>query len=92
MESREARDVIMRMYKGDPTDIQKEALDLVYKILDIGLSPEQIIELKERDTEYFCKTSIFDYESGVCKCGNDIEKDSGFNFCPYCGNRIKLED
>ena len=57
-----------------------------------GLTPEQIRELKERDTEHFCKTSIFDHESVVCKCGNDIEKDSGFDFCPYCGNRIKLED
>lgn len=59
---------------------------------DTGLDPEQIQELKERDTEYFCKTSIFDHESVVCKCGNDLEKDSGFKFCPYCGNRIKLED
>lgn len=59
---------------------------------DTGLTPEQIRELKERDTEYFCKTSMFDHESVVCKCGNDIEKDSGFKFCPYCGNRIKLED
>lgn len=49
-------------------------------------------ELKKRDTEYFCKTSMFDHESVVCKCGNDIEKDSGFKFCPYCGNRIKLEE
>lgn len=62
------------------------------KYEDTGLTPPEIMELKERDTEYFCKTSIFDHESVVCKCGNDIEKDSGFNFCPYCGNRIKLED
>ena len=59
---------------------------------DTGLTTEQIRELKERDTEYFCKTSIFDHESVVCKCGNDLEKDSGFKFCPYCGHRIKLED
>lgn len=59
---------------------------------DTGLTPEQILELKDRDTEYFCKTSMFDHESVVCKCGNDIEKDSGFKFCPYCGHRIKLED
>ena len=58
---------------------------------DTGLTTEQIQELKERDTEYFCKTSMFDHESVVCKCGNDIEKDSGFKFCPYCGHRIKLE-
>lgn len=59
---------------------------------DTGLTPEQIMELKARDTGYFAKTSIFDHESVVCKCGNDIEKDSGFEFCPYCGQRIKWED
>lgn len=59
---------------------------------DTGLTPEQIRELAERDTGYFAKTSIFDHESVVCKCGNDIEKDSGFKFCPYCGRRIKWED
>ena len=36
--------------------------------------------------------AFFDHESVVCKCGNDIEKDSGFKFCPYCGQRIKWED
>lgn len=59
---------------------------------DTGLTPEEIMKLKERDTGYFAKTSIFDHESVVCKCGNDIEKDSGFEFCPYCGQRIKWED
>ena len=69
-----------------------QASDRLGAYENTGLTPEQIRELKERDTEYFCKTSIFDHESVVCKCGNDIEKDSGFKFCPYCGNRIKLED
>ena len=59
---------------------------------DTGLTPPEIMELVGRDAEYFCKTSMFDHESVVCKCGNDIEKDSGFKFCPYCGHRIKLED
>ena len=69
-----------------------QAADRLGAYENTGLTPPEIMELKERDTEYFCKTSIFDHESVVCKCGNDIEKDSGFNFCPYCGNRIKLED
>lgn len=67
-------------------------LERLHAYEDTGLTPPEIMELKERDTEYFCKTSMFDHESVVCKCGNDIEKDSGFKFCPYCGNRIKLED
>lgn len=74
---------------------REETLKVMHEITELlytGLTPEQIMELKERDTEYFCKTSMFDHESVVCKCGNDIEKDSGFKFCPYCGNRIKLEE
>ena len=74
------------------TCILQECLTRLGEYEDTGLTPEQIMELKERDTEYFCKTSIFDHESVVCKCGNDIEKDSGLKFCPYCGNRIKLEE
>ena len=70
----------------------QEAFARLRQYEQTGLTPPEIMELKERDTEHFCKTSIFDHESVVCKCGNDIEKDSGFDFCPYCGNRIKLED
>ena len=66
-------------------------MNLLREYEDTGLTPEEIRELTDRDTEYFCKTSMFDHESVVCKCGNDIEKDSGFKFCPYCGHRIKLE-
>lgn len=82
----------------DTTDGEMEYKDVrnVMKHLceyeNTELTSLEIIELKERDTEYFCKTSIFDHESVVCKCGNDIEKDSGFNFCPYCGQRIKWEE
>ena len=67
-------------------------LERLHAYEDTGLTPDQTRELAERDTGYFAKTSIFDHESVVCKCGNDIEKDSGFKFCPYCGWRIKWED
>ena len=79
----------------DPRKVKEHAMTIYWalkKYEDTDLTPKQIRELKERDSEYFCKTSIFDHDSAVCKCGNDIEKDSGFNFCPYCGIRIKLED
>lgn len=89
MELREARDIIMRMNKGDPTDIQKEALDVVYKILDTGLTPEQIRKLQERDTAKMCKQSIFDHDSITCVCGSDMDKDVEFMFCPWCGQRLK---
>lgn len=92
MESREARDVIVRMYKGNPTDIQKEALDFVYKILDTNLTPEQIMELKHRDTEEEISETqsygVYFYECPIC---NEPvhEKD---NFCCKCGQRLKRKE
>lgn len=98
MESREARDVIMRMYKGDPTDIQKEALDLVYKILDIDLTPEQIRELKERDTGMLLedirgKKDKDHIRFGTCpNCRKLVSDVEGENFCKNCGQRLKWEE
>ena len=79
----------------DAREVRKEAMTIYWtlkKYEDTGLTPPEIMELKERDTGYFAKTSIFDHESVVCKCGNDIEKDSGFKFCPYCGQRLRWEE
>ena len=56
---------------------------------DIGLAPEQIRELKERDTAKMCKQSIFDHDSITCVCGSDMDKDVEFMFCPWCGQRLK---
>lgn len=59
---------------------------------DTGLTPEQIRELKERDTameineihvdEYYCPA-----------CGAENNCDQGVvedNFCPRCGKRLKI--
>ena len=56
---------------------------------DTGLTPEQIRELKERDTAKMCKQSIFDHDSITCVCGSDMDKDVEFMFCPWCGQRLK---
>lgn len=56
---------------------------------DTGLTPEQIRELKERDTAKMCKQSIFDHDSITCACGSDMDKDVEFMFCPWCGQRLK---
>lgn len=56
---------------------------------DTGLTPEQIAELKERDTAKMCKQSIFDHDSITCACGSDMDKDVEFMFCPWCGQRLK---
>ena len=44
---------------------------------DTGLTPDQIMELKERDT---------------AKAPIDIEDDYGFFVCPSCGNSIYASD
>lgn len=49
----------------------------------------QLMELKERDTEKMCKQSIFDHDSITCVCGSDMDKDVEFMFCPWCGQRLK---
>ena len=60
---------------------------------DTGLTPEQIQELKERDTAKMCKQSIFDHDSITCVCGSDMDKEVEFMFCPWCGQRLrKWED
>lgn len=56
---------------------------------DTGLTPPEIMELKERDTEKMCKQSIFDHDSITCVCGSDMDKDVEFMFCPWCGQRLK---
>ena len=61
---------------------------------DTGLTPEQIMELKERDTameineihvdEYYCPA-----------CGAENNCDQGVvedNFCPRCGQRLKRRE
>lgn len=56
---------------------------------DTGLDPEQIQELKDRDTAKMCKQSIFDHDSITCVCGSDMDKEVEFMFCPWCGQRLK---
>ena len=70
----------------------KEFLEELQKYRDTGLTPEQIQELKERDTameineihvdEYYCPA-----------CGAENNCDQGVvedNFCPRCGKRLKI--
>lgn len=64
---------------------------------DIGLDPEQIVELKERDT---AKEPTKDSDSGVrytddyiCpNCGKHFTGTGIAGFCYHCGQRLKWED
>ena len=66
-------------------------LERLHAYEDTGLTPEQITELKERDTameiteihvdEYYCPA-----------CGEENNCDQGVvedNFCPRCGQKLK---
>lgn len=87
MRPREARDIIMRMYKGDPTDAQKAASDVTYRILDLDLDPEQIRELKERDAAKAPEPAPLGMDGMVCpSCGKKaLPRD---RFCGECGQRF----
>lgn len=69
-------------------DIRKR-LEELKPYEDTGLDPDQIMELKERDTAKMCKQSIFDHDSITCVCGSDMDKEVEFMFCPWCGQRLK---
>ena len=72
---------------------KQELVDRLAGYEDTELTPEQIRELKERDTAKMCKQSIFDHDSITCVCGSDMDKEVEFMFCPWCGQRLrKWED
>lgn len=76
----------------DTKAVKENAMTIYWalkKYEDTGLTPEQIRELKERDTAKMCKQSIFDHDSITCVCGSDMDKDVEFMFCPWCGQRLK---
>lgn len=82
--------------RGEGMSDKCDMCELPYKICkkladyeDTGLTPDQIRELKERDTAKMCKQSIFDHDSITCACGSDMDKDDEFMFCPWCGQRLK---
>ena len=71
-----------------------KAMHEISELLNTGLTPEQIMELKERDEameineihvdEYYCPA-----------CGTENNCDQGVvedNFCPRCGRRLKRRE
>lgn len=75
--------------QNDVMDNYIMACDRLADYEDTGLTPGQIMKLKERDMAKMCKQSIFDYDSITCICGADMDKDVEFMFCPWCGQRLK---
>ena len=64
----------------DPRKVKEYAMTIYWalkKYEDTGLTPEQIVSLKERD---------------MAKPPIEIEEDYGFFVCPSCGNSIYVSD
>lgn len=74
---------------------QEKANIRLKKYEDTDLTPEEIMELKERDTA----KKIVDYEDDVPECPHCgslhvyyYEEDMKYDYCPECGQRLKWED
>lgn len=80
----------------------KEFLEELQEYEDTGLTPEQILELKERDTAKapkICKNKHSDaYTCPNCALALINKDETGwfcgkhYKFCPDCGQRIKWEE
>lgn len=72
---------------------KQELVDRLAGYEDTGLDPEQIRELKERDTAK-APVQYGDEDEPVLRCPHCDEDvtdltECGFNFCPYCGQKLK---
>lgn len=84
------------------TCILQECLTRLWDYEGTGLTPEQIRELKERDTakipdyegDGYDNDGNMIYDIWICpNCGEKYEVDyDDYDFCPKCGQRIKRED
>lgn len=76
----------------DAREVRKEAMTIYWalkKYEDTGLTPQEIMELKERDTAK--EPEIFDGNWHKCPtCGMYAGGLKG-NFCHRCGQRLKWE-
>ena len=75
---------------------QKKANMLLKKYEDTDLTPDQIMELKERDTAKAPIDADEDYGFFTCpSCGEAIYASDDFKshkFCLNCGQRLKWEE
>lgn len=73
----------------------EEAIETLSRYEVTGLTPQEVQELKERDTA----KNVVDYGDDVPECPHCgshhvyyYEEDMEYNYCPECGQRLKWED
>jgi len=82
----------------DAREVKKNAMTIYWalkKYEDTDLAPEQIRELKARDTAEHLenKKHTLRLRFGTCpKCKTRVSDIEGGNFCQNCGQRLKWED
>lgn len=77
----------------DSRKVKENAMTIYWalkKYEDTGLTPEQIRELKERDTAKTPVISSMFYVCPACGCARSIRQKH--KFCHECGQRIKWEE
>lgn len=82
----------------DTEEVRKCAMSIYWalkKYEDTGLTPQEIMELKERDTA----KKIVNYGVDVPECPHCgslniyyCEENMKYEYCPECGQRLKWED
>lgn len=83
--------------KEDREDTLK-AMREVLELLDTGLTPEQIRELKERDMAKALMECHYEepgeepYIKYICPNGCKIQPSRRSKFCSLCGQRLRWED
>lgn len=79
MELKEAKNIIMRMNKGDATEIQLEALNEVYEAIEKQI-PKSVFEICGAMGEKY----------GCPYCGSSLtDEDVLAGHCKWCGQAIK---
>lgn len=75
----------------DTKAVKENAMTIYWalkKYEDTGLTPEEVRELKERDTANAARPISDRSLYGIClNCGQTIFRDH--RFCPECGQRLK---
>lgn len=82
--------------KCNDCDYDEKICDTLADYEDTGLTPEQIRELKERDTAKAPREICDEYGYFACpSCGNSIYASDDFEshkFCLNCGQRIQWRE
>lgn len=82
----EAKEIIQRMYKGEPTLEQIKALKMANEALD-----KQMPMKPEYEGDGYDDNSNLIYDIWICpNCGKRYEVDyDDYKFCPECGQKIE---